>query len=756
MIQSVIDSIQNLKHYTYSTLKELQKAKIPSLYDLKAERCEKYLFNGYEYIQNNTNTLLYLVKNIPFLPDRRKEINDSLSNVVKLQEIVPFIIFLNGRFIRWSDIKLISDQNDTYIMISNTRNEEVYPKVDCIVFPYNMTYKEEAIENGDIMFNVDGQFVNNIDGPHCTSITLVSKGTTYSENGVVSLDKFTKTNVDTKYELLPSNLMIFKNGLLDTTCNVIYKGLSIFDIANKEEGSTYKYQIFLNKDGNHSKTNIHAIRNIAKAQEEIMNSTSVGQQLSKLTKSFDFNYDKNTTYEDNLYNALDYIMGYNSALLNDVYQKASKIESKIYTGKKINSLKDSNGYVTMSRKIGKKVNNYVMIFINGLLYNYYSELQYSNKNFKFPAIGINDTDVAEFIFFKDVWNNISDVYLYSSNENCTYNIDSGINAEDIRFFSEDSKTREFNINSSNDVQFEVDCSVKRIESDVLEIKPKNSFYYDRTVKLVSTRQFRYMSKRLTEDIISIKLPKHFNYCNKRNKYMVFVDGRRINNDNIMITIPGTTRPFDDISIYLTIPQLKGSKIEIFYLPDDFEITQFTPVISDNGFIIIDKSKLDYNFSRDLYIVFINGKKVPKDDIVDIGSNKVKLIVDQKSLLNVTVIKHVKNIDILTDLFDTKNSIYDSAFNLISSTDIAKLFDSDTPSVLTSTEDNIADGDIDKKKVLYEIIRKYYLRPSIYKDSKEMFPYDFEGTELFEDTDGTMIINYLDANLADKINMNGGE
>ena len=76
-----------------------------------------------------------------------------------------------------------------------------------------------------------------------------------------------------------------------------------------------------------------------------------------------------------------------------------------------------------------------------------------------------------------------------------------------------------------------------------------------------------------------------------------------------------------LEYYLGIPVKKG----LYRSPlrkDDKPTCSFYR--NKNGDIILDASLLDYSFDNELFLIFIDGHKIIKDDIQNISSNRVRI------------------------------------------------------------------------------------------------------------------------------------
>lgn len=752
MINSVVNSIENLKHNTISVIEKIQESKIPGLYPLKLERREEYYIHGQYFSQWSDKRLVYVVENLPYtMLDKTHIYNGTAEELINTGKVHPFIIFLNKSLIKLSDIQIIYDCKYTYMMINNlsTIITDTQPDIDCIMFPFSIVYTENATavtSKTKFIFSEEGKLINDIIGNKCVTIDIDRDDFIQYQYGVAQTNKSYKVSLDTKYELTKSNFICFKNGLLCTSVDIRLLGLNIFSIKS-DISETVTCLIHYFKYADETKNNINQIPNKQYIIDTILSSNDIPSYISRLNIPFDFKYSRYLTYEENLAMGLDYIMRYNSALMNGVYKDASNIESREYKGDYIKSLQDKFGYVTMSRKIGISVDNYVMIFVNGNLYNHYNELVYKNKDFKFPVIGIEDTDIIEFMYFKKV-DNRSTIIRFDDRGDDIHIIDPSIKTEDIRLFCSDSSYREFNISRDENIQFEFQYTLDRIDDTHVKIIPSDSFYYNRKINMVSSRQFRYFFKGIKDECVSVKLSSDFIYCNDKSRYLVFINGKKINRLNYKITIPGVTLPFDDISVYFNIPLKANDKVEVFYVPGEMDEIDLQPTLASNGVITIDKTKIDYNFNKYVYLIFINGKKIKESDIIDMTSNKVKIIANQNTTLNISIIKHVQSIDILSTLFSSKYNVFDDVLDSLSQEEIDKLYPS--TQVLSNAEPSIIDNTISMKSVMYEVIKKYWMRPSVY--SGGTFLYDFDDEMFDKDENCNVIIDLLNPTVEDKLSI----
>lgn len=747
---NIIERIEDLKLNTLTNIENIQRAKIPVVYELEKERKYSFDIHGFYHSAYDDTWLLYTCRNLPFSSNLKRHVfSDKLENMIRNKEIKPFLIFVDHKLVKWSDIMIIKDCNFAYLMIQNNKNL-MNPICECILLPENIIYKEDsdAVTDHTIFaFNEEGLMVNSIGEGRHTTVDLMDKDVSYYTTQLVEGVKQT-ASIDTKYKLTKSNFIIFRDGLLEANPDIEVHGLNVYSVNNNRfSGENYVVKQFYYTKSNLCLDNITNPTNKNNVLSRL-NRNNIPPHILKLAESFDFQFDRNKEYTENITDALLYIMTYNTRLMNEIYKESSTLYTRVYSGKEINSLKNEKGYVTMSRRIDGTSENYPIIFHNGLLYDYYNELKYKNKNFTFPVVDVADSDIIEIIFFKNVDNRKYPLYLASGDDNIEF-FDSTIDLNNYKLYSINPENQIFNIERTIRTQYEVPFTFDKVDGNKYHIKLGNSYHYDRNLTLSSDKQFRHMTKIAQTDLIDISLSSDFYYCTDITKYMVFKNGRKIDADRFILTLPNETRPFDDISIYFKIPIHEGDKIDIFYVPTVLEvIAEIDEVDSDSGFIVIDRNKISYDLDNELYMIFINGKKLDSTHLKPMDSNRLKLVVDLESTKNLRIIKHVSDNEILKKLFKATKSVLDVTYKDINHYELRDLFL--TFNDYENKEDDIYTEQISVDQILYKIIQDYYMRP--YINSGDIIDYTFMEfeSELEKDSDSNTLFSTMDATKEDKL------
>jgi hypothetical protein len=379
--------------------------------------------------------------------------------------------------------------------------------------------------------------------------------------------------------------------------------------------------------------------------------------------------------------------------------------------------------------------------------------------------------------------------LHSDNIDDTTLLDPEVDMDKMLLFTTNPEHLDFNIERGW-MQYRIEFHQERLKNGYVHIYPLNPYYFDKHLTLASSRQFRYVSyvvhvlneppvpepyHIITEPVPTnhtrkeyphcengvahiaednplkkefvFRLPSDFAFCDEKDKYMVFVRGRRIDYRNFLVAIPETSTPFEFTNLYVNIPLEEGDRIDIFYLPDRMEETIFQMHINPENPIIIDRSLVRYNLSKNLYTIFMNGKKLMDHQMEDMGDNKLKLIgVD--SSFNLTILKHIEDIEVLAEIFDSRISDFDDLLNDMDVNLLRTLYNIGP----IGTDASFKDGKtVEMRKVLAGMVRDYWLRP--YVVSGDIFKYNYitkvveedgSETQVFEvGSDGEAIINAND-------------
>lgn len=739
MKKDIVNSIEKLRPKSQNYIDNIQLNNLPHYFNMRLERRYEFFVHGVDHSFYREDSLLFVTNDIPFTPNQKKHIfSDSLKNLVDNNLCLPFILFIDGKAIPLSKIMIIKDCKYSYIYINEINIET--EDIKCIMFYKGVKYTENTMSSGKTImsFNEEGLLVNE-EGMEVSMNIEAVDSKIYHETLSLQHGVIQKHKIPNGYRAVNDCLIHFKDGLLIDNSTYIDHGYNSFSLLNNLfYDSKVVTKVFCYVDGNVEVNN-----------SSIVDKTTIGtvtEPLNKLYNPFNLNFSRHKEYGVNVTDALFNIMDYNSGLMNDVYANRSNIISKTYSGSGLKKLVNDKGYITMSRRIGESLDNFVMMFVNGELFKYHHELVYKNKNFIFPFLEIADDDVVEFLFFKNVNLNEYKIRFDYDSEGDLYFYSEDIDMSEMKLFTMDVEKREFNIEIRDDIQYQLEYIHERLESGKIRIYPKEPYYYNKDLTLVSDRRFNYQHFFVKKDAIKFKLPREFRFCNDFDKYMVFYNGRKLDKANYKVTIPKHTRPFTDIAVYINMDTKPGDKIEVFYLPEVINELATKESIPTEGKVILDRNRLRYNLSRDLHLFFVNGKKVHREQLKDISSTRVKLVEDVKSVDNLSIISHIPEDKVLVDLFLGNGSNLDSIINSMTDAEYLEIFGS---TGISKEELDLFEGSFPMKHVMYDIIHDYYMRPFI--NNGDDFVFDFDCDEFDEfDSEGNVLLYNLDASLEDKI------
>ena len=715
---------------------------VPDMYSVYKKRGMVYNVGAWMYTQVYMNYLGLL----------------SAERVNKLKRMILTRIIYDdsGNILSTYNTKFNALDRDSY-------DRETYNMICHCNYEY---LKEHAI----FRFNNDGvldmENGNNIISNLDESMTVVIEK--HSEPEIIlNYSNFDET-------LFRENFIVFRSGLLTSDCRMSNNGFNIFSINN---GAEHSYTTVAFKPSmietvlKHSDNFINKDYLISKALDYVKSDdkdSEIGKLLSLATENLNYVYFDNLLYEENFNRGLKTIMHFNPLLLNDLTK--TTIKSTVIYGKEANeSLTFALG--TENRK-GLKIprykyndhETYVIVFLNGELIENYSEM-YASSNYFFLPVDkeFANGDVIEFLFFtycdnNEIHFNITDnmISKLKDSKDLEFLISDlfkeYIRSEDIKIFAkrpEEIMIYKDLIEDTDDIAFNI--SYRRTTNGSLlvfkdAIKNKNN-----ELTAVSSRKFIYERLYVDQKAYRIKLGQRFRYCDNQKQYLLFINGRRMEDDAFFITIPKYSRPFWGIYLYTRRFINPEDRVEIFYVPEElYNInTDETPVtFGANGYIETEKNYLSVPYNDDFYLYFVNGKKIPGNDIIPIDSHTVRVKSDTKSLFKLNINPVYRSTDSAITRYMKGNNLskYDQLIQYIKDTfgysELDTLFD--TYVQMSDIEDDLIWHDVNHIAIINEIIRDFWVT-SGYRYNEKPFVYDYALDEIIAKDGDNYILPVLDAN-----------
>lgn len=637
--------IQDLIHHTFDAIQDIQMAGTPVQYDIQPFKQHEYMFDGAKFYNNTWGTQIFSCTNLPY--DKRRCVKeayiDSVANMVANQEIRPFLIFLNGKAIPWSDITIVRDWSYSYLIIDNTDPNE--SDLSCIVFPCDIRYGEdndclpEDICDTHFYFDSEGKLTSDR-SKVAIRVEVIDKnivgGTSDYSKGYIEVDnnymqRASERNIfvfednllfpDSRYYFQDHNKDIFT--YLRDTDTAIFKTFYWIK-ANDYYGIMYKIP-----NGDYTKT-----ERIKQAKN---NTASVTDSFNS---PFNYHMWRSKTWEENVAQAVAYIMQYDMSLLVQYYKEQSHIQSYTFNGEYlINRVPKDGGWLIMPRSRRNSYDDYIMVFRNHHLYEYYKEIQYDTHNFKIPIFNhVGRDDIIEIIHFKEVDNRYYHLTI-SSDKRSDY-LPEGLRYDNFLLFANSPSGKQFydRFSVERGVQYDVEFAYKNNFDETTgkyistDFKLSDEYYIDKPINIASKRQFRHMYYNIFYDRDEVNLDPSFRFCHDKTKYMIFKNWDLLLQDDWDLFIPTNETPAMYITLKFKEQLLEGDEIEIFYLPMSYDEIDITNQIDWNmynqvGDINIDMSTLGYQFDKDLFWLAYNGKKINYDIIENINNHRCRITAD---------------------------------------------------------------------------------------------------------------------------------
>lgn len=838
MDQRVINTIESLIHNTTGRIKDVQSNLIPFFNKSSITQVDAYRMFNVPYSAESEYQTIIRVSDLKFkntaTPQRYRGVFKlSMIELFNNNIIHPFLLFINGKFVKWKDIQIVRDIHYSYIIANNIYYPDVQ-KIDILQIPFNINYTEDGIidENMNIIFRFDDDGILSDIGN-----TIISYNSDISD---IHMDIFDApsgniigwdiVNTKNNIKLFPENLIIFKNGLLYSDAEIIIDPMNVISINNGNIDGMIDGRVFYSKSTNLPKNNVYQFHDTDYISDLFKNiqlsDDDVPYYITKLREDFNFDFSKNKSYENNILDAVRYVFNYNPKLLYPAH--TSSIILRSWTGIQVNKLVDNTGKLVMLREKYNNHDTYIIPFLNGELYPYHDQIIYGLNTFTLsvPEI-LNDDDLLEIIYFKNIDN--STITGHVTKEDPFVSLDGYIERDDLLVYADSHHDMKFpTIGSNSKLAYRIDYTW---DEKTKAMSFNDDYYYERDLTFVSKNRFVYIGYNLRQKCFKFQLSDEFKYCDNQKQFMVFINGRKLSQDEFNITILKNTRPFDDIYIYTAKVLNPGDKLDVFYVPyplegmymykstDSYDVKVSTttdiliydiPVpyksflteggsvilssgdkniniddltytintenntiifeegtilphiliftfkyyhnkgLKESGYIYLNKDKLPAPFCKELYMVFVNGKKIPNDFIYNISSDCIRIKTDIQSTYDVSVMMYR---DIITDLIGLMNSnsaSIDTLVNSIDENELNKL--NGTFTTITDVEDKFI-IDAQKISIINEIVRDFWMKPGINTGTPFLYDYDTDAFNqkdsgdnwIIPSMDATQFINIIEEN-----------
>lgn len=798
-MSNIIQSIKQFAGLSTDRLINQQSAYIPRIDNNFIEYIGyRYILNGVEHKCSRTGDILFKVRY-----DAIRSINKPIAigeygmESSLESEIIPlFLLFIDGIFIPYDVLKLVvDDYNNLFIKISKSTDREDYfinllkenSYIQVILPTGDIAYTKDTVIPSNALYvfgSDDGKFILDNENtdikyifyPVPSSMNYYKKLST--SGAIVNMEVFDSDELDKfrKIKLSDKNVMLFADGLLRSgtpeplaRCD---KQERIVDgIARQYDGIAYNTVTASNPEVEFRTTlltvhdieadDINCILSVNPySDESIDNVYKVDEQYiknnidSQTTILEDFNPKVN-----NVDDMIAYIMQYNPSILNDLIRESTNIsvERLTYSDQKIIPV------------VHKHSEDRLLVFVDGELYGLdYMTYKRGNCIIDMTHITNKNTAIIELIRFKDVDNSTGVVH--SSNPDVVTsgwfnNSDNKINAN-TELFSKEASNSEYTYPESGMQMFKVDYSLEyNPDTGLTRIITTDPFYNDKDLYYYSKNRFVSFTASYNDAPdreyfeVDLGMDDRFRACHDYYRFMVFINGIRLMCDKYRLVLPvRQTTPFYEARLYLSVPFKAGDIVTVIYTPNivydmvaslDAETGDLSVLGLDTRYqysnrptiLDLDRTPCNYQISKNLNMIWVNGKKVPNDYITDVGFNRLHINTDLKSTQSVYLSKYIEDLDILKNLLSA--SKWDAAV-VDNENKNSMLNISDT--AMTNTESDSYAGKTDIEAIMNEIMRDQFISKV---DITVPFTYGYEDIDASiitdEDSAGNSTIETMDAN-----------
>ena len=530
---------------------------------------EMYFKDGTYFVNRDIHSIKIIMGNIwdnHFFvdPNKYKYLDISFDRGFKNKLFNGFMLFINGKFIKWTDWNVVKSDRYVTFVIDGFYYKDTVDSLEMIALPRSVFYSESSIipENGYKLFGFTkdgGANGNDIIISNTDSKILMAKYLNTPGNQTIAVD------IDIKMKLTTTNIIIFQAGT-NYEAKVDYE-VSIGNYLTILEDGTYDVYVIFNVAHNKSEDNASMIPNevlmreylnIPYSQYDDYDNHTMPVNLFNLHDEFDWSPTWNGKYSDKYFNSMTYIFNYNRNKFDKVYEDIRPVNNIQITGKLLNSLKNSDGMVSIARDVYErfdmKNDTYVMIFVNGELPEWYYKGKYTtHHSFDFYPGELSDDDIVEVCFFRNCCN---EIYQYNQVSKSLSYIDNYfyIPKEDLLIYTD--RKGYLNLCPILYEVNEIDCTIELADEK----------YKDYGIFIGSRRQFLYDRIPVYRNVNSISLPYAFRTGYNVDNYLVFLNGRLLDSSFYRIVLPslGDNRVKNKV-IYFINELTPEDRLDVFYI-----------------------------------------------------------------------------------------------------------------------------------------------------------------------------------------------
>lgn len=303
-----------------------------------------------------------------------------------LNEVDGYILMINNKFIKWTDIDII--RSDRFVTLSIKKPSSFVVKdVVLIRLPCRVIYSETGYmpDNGIKLFGFDtnGNFGSDI---NIYAVNNRLRELVYTDTKFDNI--FIDTNLD--HKITKSNLFVFdEDGKFITRDNYTISSANIFTYIPIDTGKKYTLYCIWDDTENSNEDNLALIPNDTRVRQYLRNyntNTNMDNDypvdLQQLNKEFDYSvvqHKSDKSYDDNISNSMNGIFNYNKNKFDSVYEEVRPVNIEEYSEAYMNSLKRNIRITIDETNLPQLLHSYIVEGTNLIELNEFNKNKYIGK-----------------------------------------------------------------------------------------------------------------------------------------------------------------------------------------------------------------------------------------------------------------------------------------------------------------------------------------------------------------------------------------
>lgn len=409
--KDVIKLVERLRTHATENIASMQSGLVPKFLNTRWNVVDYYVYDNKRYDNYDDDIAFIKLDNLKYKLDngRKDQLvfkEAAMTAVGESDRMYPFVFFINGQHIPWSDITVVRELKYSYFEVKNVKRFNKITDVQMIHIPFSCKYTEtrDYDPNDTVLFRFNDAGLTAPHGHYVYTTNLEDLIFVQGSHLAGAKVEFLDLNIDKQYKISNEEFFVFCNKKLVTDMPIKVYNLNVLTLNDGQplEEDT-EYRIFFRAVVNDNISNITIPENTSYVKNILTRQEDAGNlEIATFERDFNFNFDISKGSEVNFNDAIKYLHSYRQSLLNPVYEGRSMVRTLQYTGKEIKEKLDAKGNLRMLRwKYEGRGDCYVMIFKNNLLHEDYLNLHYEANAWILPITGeIDDQDIYEIVFFR--------------------------------------------------------------------------------------------------------------------------------------------------------------------------------------------------------------------------------------------------------------------------------------------------------------------------------------------------------------------